>query len=65
VTAPEPSPEDRRAAGKALARMLSGNYRCPHCDAETDLEEREPGYLLLHVYHDETCPFLARMDGRR
>lgn len=35
-------------------------YRCPDCDADTDLVVVE-GVAVLEISHDNTCPILRRL----
>lgn len=49
----------RRAAERAgiseIAISYAENYRCPDCDATTDLDV-DSGVAVLRIAHDDTCP---------
>lgn len=38
---------------------------CPDCDAYTVLQETAPGVIVAAIYHDDTCPWLARQEVKR
>jgi hypothetical protein len=48
---------DARAVGVATA------YQCPDCASRSQLEVDAFGVHHLHVYHDDTCPWLASRGG--
>ena len=35
---------------------------CPDCDSIVDVWQVEPGYFRGVVQHDESCPWLARLE---
>jgi hypothetical protein len=36
---------------------------CDRCNAYQTVETPEPGIHLLHVHHDDWCPFLRSIDA--
>jgi hypothetical protein len=44
------------------ARILGG---CEHCDAYQTVEAVKPGVWVIHVFHDEWCPVLLKMEGKQ
>lgn len=38
-------------------------YRCPDCDADTEMHQLSPGIAELLVRHDDTCPAYRTMKG--
>lgn len=49
----------QRPADLATAYALA--YRCPDCDADTQLVQLAPGVAELTVAHDPTCPRLRAL----
>lgn len=38
---------------------------CDECDTpHQEIEQIEPGVFVIHVYHDDGCPFLSRLQGQ-
>lgn len=46
--------------GHALA--YAAGYQCPDCDSEIRITEVAPGFVRASVLHDQTCPWLARLE---
>lgn len=51
----------QRPADLATAYALA--YRCPDCDADTEMHQLSPGIAELLVRHDATCPAYRTMKG--
>ncbi|KJY18384.1 MULTISPECIES: hypothetical protein [unclassified Streptomyces] len=46
-------------AGPAdLIALLVANYRCGHCNSETEAWTDQHGNLHLNIAHDDGCPVL-------
>lgn len=38
---------------------------CPDCNADVALVEASPSVYVLEIRHDDTCPTLAVIEGKR
>jgi hypothetical protein len=47
---------------KALLDSMPGPA-CAHCDADAELVEVAPNFMVLEIRHDPGCPELARHLG--
>lgn len=64
--------EQRRQAGKRANKTHSLNALagqripggCDDCDAYQTMQALD-GYTRINVHHDDTCPTLRAMEGRR
>ncbi|GAA1850064.1 hypothetical protein ACFQZV_07275 [Microbacterium koreense] len=61
---------ERRALAKAArldARAVDAAkaYQCPDCASSTRLQVDEHGVTHLHVFHDDTCPWLTSRGGTK
>lgn len=54
----------RAALGLLIGRTIEHTNECPDCDASVTVVEHAPGLFVMTVLHDDTCPRLARMEGR-
>ncbi len=44
------------------ARVPGG---CDHCDADQTVEPLEAGVWVIHVHHDDGCPFYVKLQEGR
>lgn len=49
--------------GLPIGERIKGG--CDDCRAYQRLEPERDGIYMLRIYHDDTCPVLARKRGRR
>lgn len=40
-------------------------YDCPDCNSETHFVHVDDNVHLVRIYHDDTCPTLARFEGEQ
>ncbi|WP_276330441.1 hypothetical protein [Mycetocola reblochoni] len=36
---------------------------CPDCNADASIEQLSPGVTRFNIWHDDTCPTLARIEA--
>lgn len=54
----------KRAVRREIVGLYSELLRCPDCDSDAELVEREPLMFVLTILHDPTCPTLRRQASR-
>lgn len=57
------SASNGRVTAPTVFGAIAAGYECPDCTADTVLANPSAGVYVLEVRHDETCPWLRRLES--